>query len=90
MAQACTQCVDHDILVLDDVRLDAGLEIASAVGVLQYSLVVDLVQSFGWVHLDDDDLVEYHGVHVVRHEQFLLEDAQEAISSLLVQSMLEV
>ncbi len=89
MAQACTQCVDHGILVLDDVRLDTGLEIASAAEVLQDSLVVDIVQPFGWVHLDDD-LVECHGVCVVRHEQFLLEDVQEAISSLLVPSMLEV
>jgi hypothetical protein len=37
-----------------------------------------------------DDLVEYHGVRVVRHEHFLLEDVQEAISLLLVSSMLEV
>ena len=38
----------------------------------------------------DDDLVAYHGVHVVRHVQFLLEDVQQAISSLLVSSMVEV
>ena len=36
--------MDHGILVLDDVRLDTGLEIASAVEVLQDSLVVGLVQ----------------------------------------------
>ena len=81
--------MDHGILVLDDVRLETGLEIASAVEVLHDSLVVDLVQPFGWVHRDDD-LVECHGVRVVRHEQFLLEDVQEAISLLLVSSMLEV
>jgi hypothetical protein len=38
----------------------------------------------------DDDLVAFHGVHVVGQVQFLLEDVQQAILSLLMLSMVEV